>query len=244
MVDELENRSAIYDKVFQSAGRMGKAQIIIISISYVVMLCAGCQIIIPVFAARDVNFICKVNFTNETLISNTCYKECSHNVYEHGISSSTQEFSLDCGPKSHYRYFIHSSYWLGYLISNVIAGYLGDKTGRKPTCVISLGVYSMNNIVYCGFATNCLARSLSAHIAIQPVANPTIYPLARHFVPHRLCSLSAHITSRLYYCSTSSRELDRFAPVTYIIAQLYQASPFSPQCKRTKACKNKSTFIT
>ena len=145
MTDQLqassEDQSDVYDKVFELAGLIGKAQFLIISISYLVMLCAGWQVIIPVFAARDVGFICADNFTNSTFLHDTCYEECSHYVYEYGISSITQEFNLDCGPKKHYSYFVHSSYWLGYLISNIIAGYLGDKTGRKPTCVISLGIY-------------------------------------------------------------------------------------------------------
>ena len=61
----------------------------------------------------------------------------------------------------------------------------------------------LNNTVYCGFATTCLARSLSAHMAIQPVANQTIYPLIR--------------------CANSP---------AYIIAQLYRASPIFSTTKK------------
>ena len=74
-----------------------------------------------------------------------------------------------------------------------------------------------NNIVYCGFATNCPARSLSAHIAIQLVANPTIYPLARS-----LCSLigflpvSLSLILLLGYASPFSK-LVHFYIIKYVI---------------------------
>ena len=125
MADISQSRIMEYDRVFHAAGRMGRSQILIILISYLVMLCAGWQILVPVFVARDVDFICRDNLTNQTVVVNTCYHECFNYAYEEDFSSITKEFSLDCGPKKYYGYFIHSSYWLGYLVSNLFVGYLG-----------------------------------------------------------------------------------------------------------------------
>ena len=64
----------------------------------------------------------------------------------------------------------------------------------------------MNNIVYCGFATKCLARSLRSHH--HPVSNKSDNIPARSF---------ASLTHRW-----------QTSPLAYIIAQIFQASPFFP----------------
>ena len=138
----------IYEKVFQLAGSMGRGQYLIIFAVYFTMGCSGWQQLMTVFAARDVNFYCAT--TNSSywnpnsglpVYDNVCVEGCLKYIYEPGISSIVRDFNLDCGPKKYLKHFIHSPFWFGYLVSNLISGYLGDKTGRKPTCVISLLVY-------------------------------------------------------------------------------------------------------
>ena len=66
--------------------------------------------------------------------------------------------------------------------------------------------FQVNNIVYCGFATNCLARSLRSHH--HPVSSKSaIYPLAPRYARHRLIRF-AH------------------SPLAYIIAQLFELRLF------------------
>ena len=146
------NCSITYDKVFHIAGSMGKAQFLILSVSFVIMLCGGWQQLLTVFAARDVDFVCVDNLANQTvnkndvMTNNQCGHDCSEYIYDSKVSSVIKDFDLDCGPKNYLKQFVHSPYWLGYLASNVFVGYLGDRTGRKPTCVISISVHALTLI--------------------------------------------------------------------------------------------------
>ena len=79
------------------------------------------------------------NSTNAVVIAEAhCLHECLEYVYESRVSSIIKEFDLDCGPKKHLKQFVHSPYWLGYLVSNIFVGQLGDKYGRRPICLVSV----------------------------------------------------------------------------------------------------------
>ena len=117
----------------------------------------------------------------------------------------------------------------------------------------------INNIVYCGFSTNCLARSLSAHIAIQPVANPTLYQLTRSlrsltgsftFSSHRLslifllCSSSFAFFESLLRNSWDARLTSHITVIQWHIhyfPPLKNHTRTQPKCMKT--CIINSTFM-
>ena len=149
-----------YEREFKLAGTMRRAQIVIILITYLVMMFSGWQLLITVFAARDLDFTCSNNFSlsktslnNNSLLvfKNKCSQGCSNYNYKLGISSIIKDFQLDCGKRRYLKKLVHAPYWLGYLLSNLIAGHLGDKIGRKPVCVISIAVYVLSSFasIFC-----------------------------------------------------------------------------------------------
>ena len=94
------------------------------------MAFSGWQLLITVFAARDIDFTCidelpiidpiLSNYSKSldenfsiAVFDNSCIEKCSLYVYEEGVSSVIKEFHLDCGPKSYFKNFVHAPYWLG-----------------------------------------------------------------------------------------------------------------------------------
>ena len=159
----------LYEKVFHRAGSMGRAQYLIIFTTYLAMSCAGWQQLIYVFAARDVDFYCVDYSTSpespqldSNFFLNRCVEGCLWYVYDENVSSMVKEFELDCGPNRYLNYFIHPIYWLGYLISTLISGYLADKIGRKPTCVISLVL-----LIFASVVTNIFYKDLLILLAMR-----------------------------------------------------------------------------
>ena len=82
----------------------------------------------------------------------------------------------------------------------------GDSTNYSCKLYTITEVIHDNNIVYCGFATSCLACSLRSH-------------------HHLASSKSDNIPARSF--ALLSHRLPSSQPLAYIIAQLYRASPCS-----------------
>ena len=111
-----------------------------------------------------------------SVYDNKCVANCSHYKYRPGISSLKIDFNLYCGDKSNMKNWIHAPYWVGYIISNIFGGYLGDKTGRKPFCVLSLAVYTLAS------AATTLSPKTEVFLALRGItgmANGGCYTLGK-----------------------------------------------------------------
>ena len=141
-----------FDDILKKVGDAGRAQVLLMFLVYVLFGCAGWQQLTSLFVARDVDFYCTdstdnsssatqpENNSSSVFYDNICVEGCSQYVYTPGLSSINIDFNLDCGEKEHLKKFIHSAYWVGYLTGCMFSGYLGDKTGRKPTSIITLAI--------------------------------------------------------------------------------------------------------
>ena len=147
-----------FDEILEMSGDSGKAQFALMLIVYALFSCAGWQQLISVFAARNVDFYCVdtnrshyyvtdaddsppfgYNITSD-IYDNKCVEGCSEYKYRPGFSSINIDFDLDCGEKQNLKKFVHSAYWVGYLLGCMFSGYFGDRTGRRPTSVFTLGL--------------------------------------------------------------------------------------------------------
>ena len=172
-----------FDEALEKTGSMGKAQLVLIFITNCLFALTGWQQMVTVFAARDVDFYCHDKFINITASSeslessvfdNQCVDSCSKYIYRSGISSIMKEFQLDCGHKRILKPFVHSAYWLGFGVSTLYGGYLGDKFGRKTTAMIANVIYIVASVVTM-FSPNI--ESLLAFRVITGLCQGAFFPL-------------------------------------------------------------------
>ena len=130
-----------YNDAFRAAGMLGKGQLSGIFMAFVMNFYCGWQSVIPVFVGADVSFKCADNCTDsldwvyeesDDSFDNKCVEGCQKYVYDNSPGSIISEYDLACGGNKVLATISNSAFWVGFLISCFVAGYAGDRFGRRP----------------------------------------------------------------------------------------------------------------
>ena len=139
-----------YDEAFAAAGMLGKAQYIVIAMTFLMSTYTGWQCVIPVFVSVSVPFKCvqtslEPNDTTSippSSFDSICVANCQKYAYASTPSSIISTFDLACGTKNQLLATLsNSAFWIACLISCFIMGYLGDRFGRRPMNLLSMFFY-------------------------------------------------------------------------------------------------------
>ena len=138
-----------YYEAFDAAGKMGKGQYVVISMTLAQNLFCGWQSVLAVFVAFDVDFKCADNETDTVAwvyedsdsYNSKCVDGCNKYVYKDNPSSIVTDWDLACGLNKVLGSMSNSAFWVGFLISCFVTGYAGDRFGRRPTNLCCMAFY-------------------------------------------------------------------------------------------------------
>ena len=135
-----------YEEAFTAAGKLGRAQIVVLIMTIFMSIYMGWQTVLPVFVAIAVPFKCVQTFeesspTTTAEFDSVCVKGCKKYAYASTPSSIISTYDLACGTSNTLATLSNSSFWASFLLASLTAGYLGDRFGRRPVNLICIFFY-------------------------------------------------------------------------------------------------------
>ena len=165
------------DDIFERAGGMGRYQILLQVLSFVIMVTVSHQALDMYFIAEDPPWSCELQrnttttqFFNHKNISSFCRHRGGELIFEDDVLFSKRcslpsnewkfdvphpetysivtEYKLYCD-KASMASLAHSAYFIGSSIGSIFLGYVADRYGRKHTfCALALIMFCSNMSTY------------------------------------------------------------------------------------------------
>jgi hypothetical protein len=124
---EPETRKQEEDPLTKAIGGIGKWQIWICFVVFLVKFPVAWHQMSIIFLAPPMNFSCAINHTED--FDNTCYANCTDYKYDHSTFQETiiSEWNLVCD-RAWLKNLTQTFFMLGILVGNMLFGHLSDRS--------------------------------------------------------------------------------------------------------------------
>ncbi|KAJ0183341.1 hypothetical protein K1T71_001317 [Dendrolimus kikuchii] len=130
---DIEDQKINEDPVTKIIGAIGKWQIWICCVVFLVKFPVAWHQMSIIFLAPPMNFTCSSNFGNSTEdFDSKCYANCSDYSYDHSVFQETiiSQWNLVC-ERQWLKNLTQTIFMLGILVGNMMFGHLSDRYGRR-----------------------------------------------------------------------------------------------------------------
>ncbi|XP_073955116.1 organic cation transporter protein-like isoform X1 [Choristoneura fumiferana] len=127
---DAENQKVSEDPLTRAIGAIGKWQIWICFVVFLVKFPVAWHQMSIIFLAPPMNFTCAD--TPSDIFDNTCHANCTNYEYDHSIFSQTiiSQWNLVC-ERQWLKNLTQTFFMLGILVGNMVFGHLSDRFGRR-----------------------------------------------------------------------------------------------------------------
>ncbi|XP_049872502.1 organic cation transporter protein-like isoform X2 [Pectinophora gossypiella] len=129
---DVESQKVAEDPLTKAIGAIGKWQIWICFVVFLVKFPVAWHQMSIIFLAPPMNFTCVSEATEAALFDNQCQATCSKYEYDHSIFQETiiSQWDLVCD-RAWLKNLTQTIFMLGILVGNMVFGHLSDRFGRR-----------------------------------------------------------------------------------------------------------------
>ncbi|XP_053604778.1 organic cation transporter protein-like [Plodia interpunctella] len=129
---DAESQKANEDPLTRAIGAIGKWQIWICFVVFLVKFPVAWHQMSIIFLAPPMNFTCAAEQSNHSIFDNVCHANCTDYKYDRSIFQETiiSQWDLVCD-KEWLKNLTQTFFMLGILVGNMVFGHLSDRYGRR-----------------------------------------------------------------------------------------------------------------
>ncbi|KOB70676.1 putative organic cation transporter [Operophtera brumata] len=143
---DVENQNATEDPLTKAIGAIGKWQIWICLVVFLVKFPVAWHQMSIIFLAPPMNFTCS-DAGQSKVFDSVCQANCSHYEYDNSVFHETivSEWDLICD-RQWLKNLTQTIFMLGILVGNMMFGYLSDRFGRRIPFLAAVSLQLMSGV--------------------------------------------------------------------------------------------------